>query len=224
MASTAQIRSQNYPQSDVPLKTRYLTLYNIVSAILWFTVLGRTLILVPLVGYANIHGGVGEFVRWTQCLALIEVVNSAVGVVRAPLPTTLLQVSSRLILILVIYLFPRSTITSPAYSSMLLAWSATEVVRYSYFGFSLYLNSSKRVPGLLTWLRYNMFFVLYPVGIGSECWLMWSSMAEAEGRFGPAAKWALWAVLGVYVPGSYILYTHMMAQRRKVIKGKARDD
>jgi very-long-chain (3R)-3-hydroxyacyl-CoA dehydratase len=32
--------------------------------------------------------------------------------------------------------------------------------------------------------------------------------------------WVLQAVLGIYVPGSYILFTHMMKQRRKVMRGK----
>lgn len=72
------------------------------------------------------------------------------GVVRAPLFTTAMQVASRLLLVWVVgYQFPQTTKYSPAYSSMLLAWSITEVIRYSYFVFAL----TDSVPKLWTWLR-----------------------------------------------------------------------
>ncbi len=61
------------------LKTQYLILYNLVSAVLWVAVLGRVILLVPLVGFENVHGGVGEFAKWTQTLAVLEVVHSALG-------------------------------------------------------------------------------------------------------------------------------------------------
>ncbi len=57
----------------------YLILYNFGSAILWLAVLGRVILLVPLVGFRNVYGGVGEFAKWTQTLALLEVVHSASG-------------------------------------------------------------------------------------------------------------------------------------------------
>jgi very-long-chain (3R)-3-hydroxyacyl-CoA dehydratase len=62
-----------------PLRTRYLILYNSVNAILWFAVLGRVALLVPLVGFKNVYGGVGEFVKWTQTLAALEVAHAALG-------------------------------------------------------------------------------------------------------------------------------------------------
>ncbi|CAC9888407.1 unnamed protein product [Aureobasidium pullulans] len=65
---------------------------------------------------------------------------------------------------------------------MLIAWSITEVIRYSYFAINL---STGSVPNAWLWLRYNTFFILYPLGISS----------------------------------SYILFTHMMAQRRKIMRG-----
>lgn len=62
-----------------------------------------------------------------------------------------MQVASRLLLVWGVgYNFPETTKYSPAYSSMLVAWSITEVVRYSYFVFVL---SGQGVPRLWTWLR-----------------------------------------------------------------------
>ncbi|TKA74500.1 hypothetical protein B0A49_06571 [Cryomyces minteri] len=192
------------PQSPPPrtpalsLKTNYLILYNFVSAILWTAVLGRVVLLVPMVGYWNAYGGVGNFAKWTQTLAVLEVGHALFGIVRAPLLTTLMQVSSRLLLVWgIVAQFPYTTTTSPFYSSMLLAWSITEVIRYSYFAFHL---SVGRVPQVLAWLRYNTFFVLYPLGIASECALVWKSIEPAE-RVGLGWAYALRGVLFIYVPG-----------------------
>jgi len=170
------------------------------------------------------------------------------GIVRAPVFTTAMQVASRVILVwAIVDQFPAATSKSLAYSTMLLAWSATEVVRYSYFVFNL--NGS--VPGFLTWLRYNGFFLLYPMGISSEMFLVYMSIKPASKR-DPRLGYGLWAILGLYVPGmsftqycariscfrnfdqillsstdsrftgAYILYTHMMTQRRRVMRGKAK--
>jgi very-long-chain (3R)-3-hydroxyacyl-CoA dehydratase len=126
-----------------------------------------------------------------------------------------MQVSSRLLLVwAIVHAYPAATSTSPFYSSMLTAWSVTEVIRYSYFVFNL----RGSVPDFLTWLRYNTFYVLYPLGITSEVALVWK--ASVSGEVGAPVKWVLWGVLGVYVPGSYVLFTHMMAQRRKVLRGR----
>lgn len=65
-------------QSSSP-KTQYLILYNFVSAILWLVVLGRVLIFIPLVGFGHVYPGLGQFTKWTQTLALLEVVHAAVG-------------------------------------------------------------------------------------------------------------------------------------------------
>lgn len=75
---------------------------------------------------------------------------------RTPLLTTLMQVASRLLLVWGIgYNFPQTTRYSPAYSSMLVAWSVTEVVRYYHYVFALLGDG---IPPLLakvwTWLRY----------------------------------------------------------------------
>lgn len=166
-----------------------------------------------------------------------------------------MQVSSRLLLVHgIVHPFPEAAGRgNPFYTSMVLAWSITEVVRYSFFVTALSQGSAgsgsrkddKGVPakrtvvadssvlgGALTWLRYNTFFVLYPVGISSEVMCLWKAMGEmkrlARGSVGMGGDglyglgwWACVGILAVYVPGSWVLYTYMMAQRRKtVVRGK----
>lgn len=127
-----------------------------------------------------------------------------------------MQVASRLLLVWgIVNNFPWLA-KSAVYSSMLVAWSVTEIVRYSYFTFTL----SGFQPGIISWLRYNLFYVLYPLGISSECWLIYSAIEPAKRMYGQEAAWLLQLILFIYVPGSYVLFTHMMAQRRKVMRGK----
>ena len=109
-----------------------------------------------------------------------------------------MQVASRFLLVWgVVQNFPAMSARSAAYSTMLLAWSITEVVRYSYFAANIGYG---RVPAWLTWLRYNAFFLLYPMGISSECWLIWSSIEPAK-PYNAAWEWVLKAILFVYIPG-----------------------
>jgi very-long-chain (3R)-3-hydroxyacyl-CoA dehydratase len=142
--------------------------------------------------------------------------------VRAPVFTTIMQVSSRLLLVWgIVHPFPHVAL-STFYTSMLLAWSLTEVIRYSFFALSLSVGSDAFPP--LTWLRYNTFFVLYPVGITSECMLVYKAMEPATQAYGDLAFYALATILAVYVPGSYILFTYMMKQRTKVMRALKQKD
>ncbi|ODA79982.1 hypothetical protein RJ55_02940 [Drechmeria coniospora] len=202
------------PAPKSSLQMGYLVLYNILSATAWSVILGRTVALCVLRGPQVVYEDIGEWTKWTQTVAIVEILHSLLGVVRAPVFTTLMQVSSRLLLVwAIVDSFPFLAF-SPFYSSMLIAWSVTEVIRYSYFA----LNLSGLRPAFLTWLRYNTFFVLYPVGIFSECSLIYMATVPAALR-NPLEKVALYGVLFIYVPGAYVLYTHMMAQRRKVMRG-----
>ncbi|CAL3969138.1 unnamed protein product [Diplocarpon coronariae] len=67
------------PLRSSSFKKQYLILYNFVNAILWLTVLGRVLLLIPLVGLGRVYPGVGRFTKWTQTLAVLEVVHAATG-------------------------------------------------------------------------------------------------------------------------------------------------
>ena len=48
--------------------------------------------------------------------------------------------------------------------------------------------------------RYNTFFVLYPIGISSECWLMYKAIDPAE-SWNKAYGYVIKAILFIYIPG-----------------------
>lgn len=217
---------------------KYLIAYNAVCLALWSTITLRAFVLIPTLSALGKLEGLFDalfpLLKWTQTIALLEVVHAVVGLVRASPLTTAMQVASRILVVwVVLEIFPQivlttnifgrptaGSVTGPiAFAGILVAWGTTEVIRYGFFVWKAAI--SERVPGILTWLRYNTFFVLYPIGISSECLLMYLALAPAA-KQGKRIDLLLKIVLGIYVPGSYILYTHMMRQRRKVMKGKGK--
>ena len=215
------------PSSDtLSTKQTYLLIYNAVCFILWTTITLRLFLLAPLLyPSGHLHGVYdalySPLLTATQSLALLEILHSAIGLVRAPIATTLLQVTSRLLVVWgVLYLFPTLVTGNEnilgvrsypcgrggdvAFCGCLTAWGITEMVRYSFFCFQV---SPYKVPGRLNWARYNTFFVLYPIGIASECWLIYlAAVGPASREIGGWYEWVLRAVLLFYVPGKWSFY------------------
>ncbi|KAF8249588.1 PTPLA-domain-containing protein [Wilcoxina mikolae CBS 423.85] len=202
-------------QPSASLTTRYLITYNTLSTLLWSFLLIRTLLLLPLVGPTNLYPSLGSPTKWIQSLAVLEILHLLLGLLRSSLPTTIIQVSSRLLLVWGICDIFSAPQQSNAYASMVFAWAVTEVCRYSYYIVQLGGGESKT----LSWLRYNTFFVLYPLGAGSEAWCIYRALPEAW-RLSRGYYWFLVVILVTYLPGLFNQYTHMMRQRRKNMRGK----
>ena len=76
------------------------------------------------------------------------------------------------------------------------------------------------LPDWLTWLRYSLFYGLYPMGIASEVALILKASGSPD--CGDVERWVMRGVVGLYVPGSWVLYGHMIRQRGKVLGGKGK--
>lgn len=204
----------------------YLIAFNIVSAVGWAVVLALTIAGVVVNDPTNNHtaanalsttlaSALARFVpatyaqSWSvlapvQSLAALEVLHVLLGLVRSPLPTTFMQVSSRLILIWAIVARYSSTHPSPIYTTMVLAWSLTEVPRYAYYALGLL---GVIPPSWLTWLRYSAFYVLYPLGAGSEALLALSTISEWQhGRYANwnVEDWLKAAMVLIWIPGAFL--------------------
>ncbi|KAF8628515.1 hypothetical protein AX15_003844 [Amanita polypyramis BW_CC] len=216
----------------------YLFTYNLFSTLSWSYLLFLTLqhslsrspstVLSPLIFKHDVgplhrrlirtYAAVSPVVAYVQTTAVLEVIHVLLGWVRSPLSTTVMQVSSRLFLVWGITEQFRSAQINAFYASMILAWSITEVIRYAFYAFSL-LGTE---PYVLTYLRYTTFYVLYPLGAGSEAFLI-ASTVPSWASFGQG-RWTFWAygrmaMFLIWWPGLYVMYTHMMVQRRKVLSG-----
>jgi very-long-chain (3R)-3-hydroxyacyl-CoA dehydratase len=91
----------------------------------------------------------GGLVAFVQSLAVLEVVHAALGWVRSPVPTTAIQVASRLFLVWAVTERYSAASGSAWYASMLFAWSVTESIRYPFYANALMGSESS---GLL-WCR-----------------------------------------------------------------------
>lgn len=133
-----------------------------------------------------------------------------------------------------------------SFALMAISWSAVEIPRYLFYVWQLLVTpvvgpeggeptKDAATPFWLLWLRYSLFAVLYLTGISGELGQLLTSMpyVRAHGVWDiklpnphnivfnyPLIQWLL---LTLYVPGSYIMYTHMLKQRKvKLGGGKAK--
>ncbi len=120
-----------------------------------------------------------------------------------------MQVASRIVLVWGInYPFPQLN-SSPWYSSMLLAWSSAELIKYLYFT----CKQFDGIPYWLHWLRYSSFLVLYPIGISSEVAMIIKAVVGPADTLASWYPYALIAILLSYVPGKSMCRADRRAER-----------
>ncbi|GAA5956767.1 hypothetical protein JCM21900_002175 [Sporobolomyces salmonicolor] len=234
-SSSPSKRSLRSSAAPSPIKTIYLTAYNLASALAWGYVL---LLLAEHMtgedGYTSVKEwlgvqgrietldkraksgfeGFGETVKWVQTAAILEAVHSATRLVRSPLGTTVAQISSRLLIVWYICVVFPEVPRTPFYISMVAAWSFAEIIRYLHYASAL-LNV--KVP-VLEWIRYTAFYVLYPVGAGSEATLIAFSAPYAKEKFGVLGYLATIGLTCFWPPALAFMMSHMHRQRRKHLR------
>lgn len=201
-----------------------LALYNLISAIGWGYILYNVMFNYPKVGQPQFFIMTKDIVTLVQCGAIVEILNSILGIVRSPIVTTVAQVASRLLVVIGIFqLLPESENAQGfAYITLLVAWSITEIVRYLFYFFTLTFKNG--APKWLIYLRYNLFWVLYPTGVASELLIIYSSLNWAQTKYCVWYKWTLIGSMLSYIPGLPMLFLHMVAQRKKVMRSLRKTD
>jgi len=181
--------------------------------------------LVHNLSYDQLYENVAFELQIFQTAAILEIVHAMAGFVRSPIGTTIMQVYSRVFVVwAILYKIPSSH-TSIGVPMLLIAWSITEVIRYSFYALGLI----KSVPYILTWMRYTFFIVLYVVGASGELFTMYSSLPEiAEKKhftfempnlanISFSFYWYLVILMLTYIPGFPQMYLYMFSQRAKVL-------
>ncbi|KAG2178852.1 hypothetical protein INT43_001698 [Umbelopsis isabellina] len=192
----------------------YLMAYNQISFLGWAWILVLTIkeLAENDFDYTGVFNAVWKYLPAVQTAAALEIVHAALGWVRSPISTTFTQVLSRVFLVWgVNYLFPEIH-THWSFTTMVISWSITECVRYAYYFFNL----AGGVPGIVLWLRYTLFFVLYPTGAGSEVMMMFISLPYAK-AWNELYYYLLIVLMIVYIPGLPTMYFHMIGQRKKYL-------
>ncbi|GKZ30387.1 hypothetical protein AbraIFM66950_008957 [Aspergillus brasiliensis] len=195
------------------LRTTYLVTYNTINALLWLHIFS-SIALFPFQSPQTTYATLEPWTRWTQTIAILEILHAKLGLTRSPIFTTFTQIFARSVQVWAInYAYPETTSPSPAYKYMLLAWSFADAIRYSYFAV---LSAGAPVPSILRWLRYSLFLILYPIGIGSEWWLMFQALRVTNSL---PVQLLFVFFLGLYGPGSPMMYSYMVKQRQKTLAG-----
>nr|CCA21662.1 conserved hypothetical protein [Albugo laibachii Nc14] len=208
----------------------YLTGYNALCAIGWTTVFLQSVGNIHELWRAQVSWNDVALASWNsvhttllivQSLAVLEIVHSAYGLVRSPLFSTTLQVFSRLWLVWGINVLCPPSRSHWGFLVMILSWSLVEVPRYTFYAFHLF----RGVPRLLFYVRYHLFLVLYPTGVLGETLCMMNALPYLSKRYAiqlPNAHNVAISmhsvvifILMVYIPGLFIMYNHMLIQRKR---------
>uniref|UniRef100_A0A8C4WPF7 Very-long-chain (3R)-3-hydroxyacyl-CoA dehydratase n=1 Tax=Eptatretus burgeri TaxID=7764 RepID=A0A8C4WPF7_EPTBU len=209
----------------------WLVTYNIVMTAGWL-VLAICMIRFGLNKGSNkgLYRSVEKILKIFQTGALLEVLHCAVGIVPSSVLLTAFQVSSRVFLVWAVASSVPDIQNEYSVLLFLTAWTITEIVRYSFYTFSL-LNF---LPYFIKWARYSFFILLYPLGVSGELFLIYAALpyVHKTGLYSISLPNAynfsfdyyifLIIVMLSYIPIFPQLYLHMLGQRRKVIGGAAK--
>ena len=214
------------------VKNLYLVVYNSALVVCWCLVLLKG--AVHLSEKKSLFGLYGEVEYWlkvAQTVAICEVFHALFGLVRSSPLVTLMQITSRLLVLWlyldVVLMRHEGTRDTLGFPVLLFAWTITEIIRYTFYTYSLL----DIISTSLVWCRYSFFIVLYPLGVAGELMCIAASLpivrqlaspgnvtTEEEKYFYNFVHYASYVGMLSYIPGFYHLYTYMLGQRRKVLQ------
>jgi len=193
----------------------YLLWYNGVCGAGWGFCLQKT-VQALLAGQSakDAYMQMGDVLVAVQTAMLLEILHSLLGLVPSPVITVMIQVSSR------IFIIWGHTHWVPACQAhwsifmMVLSWSITEVVRYTFYFLALLGN----VPYPVFWLRYSLFMVLYPTGITGEILQTFVGMGAHWKMANPFWYRLSLVIMLLYVPAGPGMIANMCGNRRRSFK------
>lgn len=204
----------------------YLFVYNIIQFVGWSYGLVQVLTYIAKRGdYKDVWLHVRYSVSIFQTLQLIEVIHCIVKLVPSNAFQTFIQIVSRLVVVWGILLPVVESRNSIGVPMLLMAWSIAELTRYLYYALNIY----ELVPYVLTWLRYTLFIVLYPIGVSGELLTMVSAFPYIRDKqllsyplpnFANISFYYHYMIVLImlsYIPFFPQLYFYMIRQRKKIL-------
>ncbi|XP_069106869.1 very-long-chain (3R)-3-hydroxyacyl-CoA dehydratase 2-like [Argopecten irradians] len=232
MASTGVPKSSpERSNQDDSLSKIYLVAYNVTQ------ILGWSAILLALGNHwvtnqsiTGVYQDVAPLLNIFQTAAILEIFHCAFGLVRSNVILTAFQVFSRVFLTWgIAYSVPEVQTTIGVFM-FILAWTITEIVRYSFY----FSGLVGMVPYPLQWCRYTFFLVLYPIGVSGELLTIYASLPYVKERqlysiplpnvanMSFNYYYFLLGAMLTYIPVFPQLFMHMVNQRKKVIGGASK--
>lgn len=212
-------------------KIAWLSLYNMFQAVCYTFIFAKTVLTLIWYGrdaHLFLFEEVGELLLTCQLASFVEILNPLLRIVRTGIIAPLIQVCGRNFCLFILIVPEKSLHSNFALVPLVLAWSASEVIRYPFYLTTLHQYKSY----LLGWLRYSAWIILYPMGMISEVLFIYQSIELADNR----ERWLyslpnalnvsfslsifLKVLLCIYVPFAAYMLKHMWILRCRKIGGK----
>uniref|UniRef100_F6PRX6 Very-long-chain (3R)-3-hydroxyacyl-CoA dehydratase n=1 Tax=Monodelphis domestica TaxID=13616 RepID=F6PRX6_MONDO len=209
-----------------PLATAYLVIYNVVMTAGWLVIaVGLVRAYLAKGSYHSLYFSIEKPLKFFQTGALLEILHCAIGIVPSSVVLTSFQVMSRVFLIWAVTHSVKEVQSEDSVLLFVIAWTVTEIIRYSFYTFSL-LN---HLPYIIKWARYTLFIVLYPMGVSGELLTIYAALPfvrqanlysiSLPNKYNFSFDYYAFLILIMisYIPLFPQLYLHMIHQRRKVL-------
>ncbi|NWZ19392.1 HACD2 dehydratase, partial [Asarcornis scutulata] len=212
------------------LATAYLVIYNVVMTAGWLVIaVGLVRAYLAKGSYHSLYYSIEKPLKFFQTGALLEgsllIPKYLPGIVPSSVVLTAFQVMSRVFLTWAVTHSVKEVQTEDCVLLFVVAWTITEIIRYSFYTFSL-LN---HLPYLIKWARYTLFIVLYPMGVSGELLTIYAALPfvrqsglysiSLPNKYNFSFDYYTFLILVMisYIPIFPQLYFHMLHQRRKVL-------
>ncbi|KAG7473370.1 hypothetical protein MATL_G00095050 [Megalops atlanticus] len=215
------------------LKKGYLFMYNLVQFLgfswIFVNMTVRLFILREDSFYDTFHT-IADMMYFCQMLAVAEVINPALGLVKTGVMPALIQVVGRNVILFVIFGSLEEMQNKAVVFFVFYLWSIIEIFRYPFYMLACIDTEWK----MLTWLRYTIWMPLYPLGVLAEAVAVIQSLPifdETRLYSIPLPKamghslsfsYVLQIYLVLMFLGLFVNFRHLFKQRRRRFRTKKR--
>ncbi|XP_024230630.1 very-long-chain (3R)-3-hydroxyacyl-CoA dehydratase 1 isoform X2 [Oncorhynchus tshawytscha] len=219
--------NNNKKRTKSAIAVAWLTFYNIAMTAGWLVLaMAMMRFYLQKATHKGLYKSIARILKFFQTVALVEVGHCAIGIVRTSVIVTGVQVCSRIFMVW----FITNSIKQNEESVILflVVWTLTEITRYSFYTFNL-LN---HLPYFIKWARYNMFIIMYPLGVAGELLTIYAALPfvrktgmlsmRLPNKYNISFDYYYFLIIVMlsYIPLFPQLFFHMLRQRRKVLLGE----
>ncbi|XP_046879756.1 very-long-chain (3R)-3-hydroxyacyl-CoA dehydratase 1 [Hypomesus transpacificus] len=221
--------NNNKKRSKSAIAIAWLTFYNIAMTAGWLVLAVAMMRFYMQKGtHKGLYKSIARTLKFFQTFALLEVGHCAIGIVRTSVIVTGVQVCSRIFMVWFITNSIRQIQNEESVVLFLVVWTMTEIIRYSFYTFNL-LN---HLPYFIKWARYNLFLILYPLGVAGELLTIYAALPYVRrsamysmrlpNKYNVSFDYYIFLIIVMlsYIPLFPQLYFHMLRQRRKMLLGE----
>ncbi|KAK0135394.1 Very-long-chain (3R)-3-hydroxyacyl-CoA dehydratase [Merluccius polli] len=215
------------------LKKGYLFMYNLVQFLGFSWIFVNMTVRLFILGqdsfYDTFHT-TADMMYFCQMMAVIEVINPLLGLVKTGFFPAMLQVTGRNVILFVIFGSLEQMQNKSVVFFVFYLWSTIEIFRYPFYMLACIDTEWK----LLTWLRYTIWIPLYPMGVIAEAVAVIQSMPvfdETRVYSLPLPKalgqslsfsYTLHVYLLIMFLGLFINFRHLYKQRKRRFRSRKR--